>query len=147
MALIRGMEGLCPCPICLVPADKQLDLSVDHHLRTAEETKGILQQAGAMQSAVEKEEILKTYGLRSIEVCLFVLQRKLSDLVFRMYFGVLKIQILTWHLAGIACMHTIVACLENICGRRSKNQSRQWGEGKSNRLTTSMVVSYSVIMH
>ncbi|KIJ60717.1 hypothetical protein HYDPIDRAFT_177273 [Hydnomerulius pinastri MD-312] len=35
MALIQGPNGKCPCPICLVPEGKLLDLQTDYPLRTA----------------------------------------------------------------------------------------------------------------
>ncbi|PCH42571.1 hypothetical protein WOLCODRAFT_71761, partial [Wolfiporia cocos MD-104 SS10] len=35
MALIHGANGLCPCPICLVPSSQLADVSVEHPLRTS----------------------------------------------------------------------------------------------------------------
>jgi hypothetical protein len=67
MALIRGLNGLYPCPICLVPYDQQSDLSKSHTLRTAAHTKGIY-EAGLQVTAVEREELLKSEGLRNVAV-------------------------------------------------------------------------------
>jgi hypothetical protein len=67
MALIRGARGLCPCPICLVPLDRQSDLSANYPLRTANSTMAIVHDARQMP-AVAGENHLKRYGLRNIDV-------------------------------------------------------------------------------
>jgi hypothetical protein len=68
MALIRGTGGLCPCPICLVPKESLSDLSHNYSLRTAGDTQAIVREAAGKGSAEDKEELLKQYGLRGIEV-------------------------------------------------------------------------------
>jgi hypothetical protein len=68
MALIRGLNGLCPCPICLVPPDKQMDLSEDYDLRTASKSEGLIKKASEMTLASDKEALLKIYGLRPVKV-------------------------------------------------------------------------------
>jgi hypothetical protein len=67
MALIRGEKGLYPCPICLVPRGQQSDLSTFHTLRTAAHTREIY-EAGQKLTSAEREELLKSEGLRNVEV-------------------------------------------------------------------------------
>lgn len=68
MALIRGEKGLYPCPICLVPRDQQSDLSRSYTLRTAAHTQEFY-EAGLKLRATEREELLKSKGLRNVAVC------------------------------------------------------------------------------
>lgn len=68
MALIRGFGGLCPCPICLIPATKLSDLSEKYPLRSALESQALVQDARNAGSAAAREELLKVYGLRGIDV-------------------------------------------------------------------------------
>jgi hypothetical protein len=68
MALIRGSGGLCPCPICLIPKDKQSDLSISYTLRTAKDTQNVLKRADACNYDYEKQDLLKPLGLRYIKV-------------------------------------------------------------------------------
>lgn len=68
MSLIRGVKGLCPCPICLVPKEKQADLSVSYPLRTEKDTRHLLKQADSCQFGYQRENILKNHGLRYIKV-------------------------------------------------------------------------------
>jgi len=69
MALIRGLKGLYPCPICFVPWNEQSDLSTEHPLRTAMESQHILSDARAKNTVAEREELLKDNGLRNVDVC------------------------------------------------------------------------------
>jgi hypothetical protein len=68
MALIRGFRGLCPCPVCLVPSMEQRNIMKQYPSRTASDTRTLIQQAWSKDSEAEKEEILKSYGLRVISV-------------------------------------------------------------------------------
>ncbi|KAF8164144.1 hypothetical protein K438DRAFT_2067539 [Mycena galopus ATCC 62051] len=67
MALIRGLQGLYPCPICFVPWDQQSDLSTEHPLRSSAESQQILEAARAKSTKEEREEHLKDHGLRDID--------------------------------------------------------------------------------
>ncbi|KAJ6473447.1 hypothetical protein DFH09DRAFT_891190, partial [Mycena vulgaris] len=67
MALIRGLQGLYPCPICFVSWNEQSDLSTEHPLRTGRHSEKILGDARALRTAAEKEELLKDNGLRDVE--------------------------------------------------------------------------------
>jgi hypothetical protein len=71
MTLIRGVQGLYPCPVCLIPWDLQSDMSCRHELRTAEQTQGLLQEADNMQTREAAENLLKDYGLRDVKVISF----------------------------------------------------------------------------
>jgi hypothetical protein len=67
MALIRGANGKCPCPICLVPKDEQHDLGKTFRERTAFDTQTIVEHA--MNLPRERAEShLKKNGLRPIRV-------------------------------------------------------------------------------
>ncbi|KAH7917227.1 hypothetical protein BV22DRAFT_974760, partial [Leucogyrophana mollusca] len=65
MALIRGLHGKCPCPICLVPAHHQYKHSKTYPLRTAEEAQALV--AFYKQDRAAGEERLKEQGLRPVE--------------------------------------------------------------------------------
>ncbi|KAJ7447334.1 hypothetical protein B0H11DRAFT_2335669, partial [Mycena galericulata] len=67
MALIRGLQGLYPCPICFVPWNEQSDLSTEHPKRTSTGSEKILGDARAERTAAEREEVLKQNGLRDVE--------------------------------------------------------------------------------
>ncbi|KAJ6476594.1 hypothetical protein DFH09DRAFT_1253495 [Mycena vulgaris] len=67
MTLIRGLQGLYPCPICFVPWNEQSDLSTEHPLRTGRHSEKILGDARALRTVAEKEELLKDNGLRDVE--------------------------------------------------------------------------------
>lgn len=69
MALIRGLQGLYPCPICYVPWQEQSDLSTEHPLRTREESELVLQEARSKRTAAEQDDHLQDHGLRDVEVC------------------------------------------------------------------------------
>lgn len=68
MALTRGFGGKLPCPICLVPGDKLSDLSRDYEPRTTERMRGVLEMAKNMDRKSDGDDILKSYGLRRINV-------------------------------------------------------------------------------
>lgn len=64
MALIRGSKGLYPCPRCFVPHDQLSDLSQTYDKRTAAGTITILNQVEGLNRKQDKENLLKSYGLR-----------------------------------------------------------------------------------
>ncbi|KAJ6611518.1 hypothetical protein B0H10DRAFT_2165819 [Mycena sp. CBHHK59/15] len=69
MALIRGLQGLYPCPMCFVPWNEQSDLSqaTEHPLRTGAQSERILKVARTKRTVAEREEMLKDNGLRDVE--------------------------------------------------------------------------------
>jgi hypothetical protein len=91
MALIRGANGHCPCPICLVPKNKQLDLTKNYPLRTQASMQTALKDARAMKLSSDQENCLKTIGLRNIDVCLSV---------FYMKIGLKNVQNIFWSVAN-----------------------------------------------
>jgi len=68
MALIRGVGSLFPCPRCLIPEGKQGDLSARALLRTVANTKATIQAAREQELVRDKEDILKSSGLRDVDV-------------------------------------------------------------------------------
>jgi len=73
MALIRGMRGLCPCPVCLVPNKEQRNVTKVYPLRTAVQTKAVIEEVKSKRTESEKEEILKGQGIRSVSVSVSLL--------------------------------------------------------------------------
>lgn len=65
--MIRGVNSNFPCPICLVPGKELSDLSKVHPLRTTDTMRAVLASTVNM-NAGQKEEVLKGFGLRDIEV-------------------------------------------------------------------------------
>jgi hypothetical protein len=64
MALIRGVNGLCPCPICLVPKGQLSDINTTWQRRDLAETQNLVTQANEKDTvAIEN---LKQQGLRPI---------------------------------------------------------------------------------
>jgi hypothetical protein len=68
MALIWGLKGLFPCPICLVPNDLQFDLSKEFPLRTQTDSKNMFLEAMTLRHEDQREALLKTASLRPVEV-------------------------------------------------------------------------------
>ncbi|KAG1890418.1 uncharacterized protein F5891DRAFT_1131709 [Suillus fuscotomentosus] len=66
MALIRGLKGKFPCPVCLVPQDEQSILRT-HELRTSHQSEDILHTARSKPSEKEKEDHLKAFSLQNVE--------------------------------------------------------------------------------
>ncbi len=69
MALTRGIGGLCPCPICLVPQDQQtvLDVHCIHPLRDQVVVQQLVEQKGHITATALNEQ-LKPLGIRPVEV-------------------------------------------------------------------------------
>ncbi|KAH9888565.1 hypothetical protein C8Q73DRAFT_776637 [Cubamyces lactineus] len=67
MSLNRGPKGLSPCPVCLVPQDKQmvLGLQPEHPYRDAEPIQALLDNADLTKRQLD--EALKPMGLRPVE--------------------------------------------------------------------------------
>ena len=68
MALTRGKDSGFPCPVCLVPKNQTCTGAMGD-LRTTESMERIYKSAKAMDSADERENLLKSYSLRDVEVC------------------------------------------------------------------------------
>lgn len=74
MSLIRGRNGKCPCPICIVPLDSLDDLSQVFPLRNMTDAQEALDVYDRSRS--DGEEVLKALGLRPVQVfyCNFTYQ-------------------------------------------------------------------------
>jgi hypothetical protein len=72
MTLTHGVNGLFPCPVCLVPKNEQSSLAIKHLLCTAEDSQAICEHAKTMNTEADKEKILKTRGICLIEVWSFI---------------------------------------------------------------------------
>ena len=68
MALIRGRRGGFPCPICLVPRD-EMCTGVVGDLCTTKSMEELYKIASEMDTAEEREALLKGYSARYIKVC------------------------------------------------------------------------------
>jgi hypothetical protein len=68
MTLIHGLGSKAPCPIYLVPADQLTNLSETFEQCTKENMQKIYEDAKEL-NAMDKEELLKTFGLWKVEVC------------------------------------------------------------------------------
>jgi hypothetical protein len=71
MALTRGVNASYPCPTCLVPKREIPDLSLSHELRTTTSMQAIWNQ-GLQLNATEREDLLRSYGLRDVEVNVYI---------------------------------------------------------------------------
>lgn len=72
MSLIRGVNGLRPCPRCLILADKQGAPSGRAPARTAADTQATIDNARRQRYLKDTEEILKDAGLRNVDVLIFL---------------------------------------------------------------------------
>jgi hypothetical protein len=68
MNLTRGEGGKFPCPTCYVPQNEQSDLTKTHKPRTALDTQQIYQLAFKQTTLAAREELLKSRGMRLLEV-------------------------------------------------------------------------------
>ncbi|TFK20498.1 hypothetical protein FA15DRAFT_599615 [Coprinopsis marcescibilis] len=66
MAMIRGIKGLFPCPVCLVPREEQSDLSKSWRLRTTPWMQQVFMDTVGMTKE-GRNNVLKGYGLRAVE--------------------------------------------------------------------------------
>lgn len=68
MTLIRGVNALFPCPVCLVPKDMLWKMAETFPLRTTESMKAVFEGAQNCRLAEEKDDLLKSSGLRDVQV-------------------------------------------------------------------------------
>lgn len=67
MALIRGLKGNYPCPICFVPTEEQSDLTAQFNLRTSQHAQAAVQTARSL-NVEDGDNYLKDLGLRKLDV-------------------------------------------------------------------------------
>ena len=95
MALIRGLNGKAPCPICLIRQDNLWNLQDTSLLRTTENSQAVILKARSQQLLSHKEEILKEVELRDIDISIkLTLIESIVILYYRMSFGLFLIVIL-----------------------------------------------------
>ena len=85
MSLTRGTNSKFPCPICLVPWDLLSDLLQNHPIRTAQSSEALVRQARTLNSE-EGENLLKSAGLRDVDVCCKFLQGCFADKLTKQHF-------------------------------------------------------------
>ena len=69
MTLICGVRSACPCPVCLVPEKKLMDITEVYPLRTTENMQKLYDQAKE-----EVKDLLQSFGLRNVEVSILNLR-------------------------------------------------------------------------
>ena len=67
MALTRGVSSLFPCPRCLIHKEEQGDPSACAAARTSADVQETIEDA-RRQKAGQREETLKSQGLRDVDV-------------------------------------------------------------------------------
>ena len=125
MALIRGVTSLFPCPRCIIPRDKQGDLSVKAPLRTTAEMVSILREARG-ENLGDRKAKLKAVGLRDVDVRLCFYYLLLLTTPERTYSGESRTRTPTPPYLSIAFTPSPVACFAITCGATFKNVLRCW---------------------
>ena len=121
MALIQGSNGLCPCPVCLVPKNEQRNISGTYPLRIAANIKMLVDKAENCQTEAEKEEILKTEGIHSVSVSAplsIFIYLCIDSTCHRTLSGILQIQTHMKHYLSIECIGGHMALAVNIYGQK-----------------------------
>jgi len=67
MALIRGVQALHPCPVCLVNTEEQSDLTITPPRRTTDDSRRAIEKARTL-NAEQRETYLNSLGLRNVDV-------------------------------------------------------------------------------
>ncbi|CDO73238.1 hypothetical protein BN946_scf185007.g293 [Trametes cinnabarina] len=67
MSLIRGANGLFPCPVCMIPKGQLSNYAVVFPKRTGQEAQRILQEALALKNQSAREAILQQWSLRPVQ--------------------------------------------------------------------------------
>ena len=139
MALIRGLNGLCPCTRCLIQKDQQGDISKTAPLRTAVEMKRLVLEARRRQNNIgedseegggseEEEDILQSNGLRDVDVRLpsIIMNITTNCIPCRMSSGGSETQIRTPPYLSIGSTISPAAYFMGICGRFLKCTSMRY---------------------
>lgn len=113
MALTRGMNGMCPCPVCLVPQEEQITLTVNPTwpLRDPKVAEELVALKGTITAAALNEK-LQPLGLRPVEVwsniCLHAETLIYPGLFCRTFSGESQDATSIGHCHGTDCMHIMV---------------------------------------
>ncbi|KAI0271244.1 hypothetical protein BC834DRAFT_818216 [Gloeopeniophorella convolvens] len=67
IALLRGIKGKLPCPICLVPGDRLADLSTTWELRISEDMQKAVNEARGMRTKCDAERLLSGLGMQDVD--------------------------------------------------------------------------------
>ncbi|KAJ3006719.1 hypothetical protein NUW54_g3829 [Trametes sanguinea] len=67
MSLIRGANGLFPCPVCMIPKGQLSNYAVVFPKRTGQEAQRILREALALKNQSAREAILQQWSLRPVQ--------------------------------------------------------------------------------
>ena len=68
MSLTRGSSSNFPCTRCLIPAGEQGDPSGHGDARTSASMQAVIQDARQQDLVKDREALLKSFGLRDIDV-------------------------------------------------------------------------------
>jgi hypothetical protein len=145
MALVRGLNSNCPCPICLVPSTKLYDLSTTYPTRTVEDAKAFLELY--LRDRVAGEAILKEHGLRPIVVRVSI--ASWSNLIdyhtIRMHSGKSRTPILTRRSRLIPYMSMTLVTGAITFSRSSKYAQRLLVVRLRRQLMNSMFFCYCLV--
>lgn len=118
MSFIRGINGYCLCPICLVPNGEQAQ---GHRVYLAQNTAGVQIIFTMKLKHGQKKKYLKQLSLQDVQMhmqcfLLFCLWLTIEALSHRISSGSLRTVIHTKHCLSIVSMHIIWDYLANISG-------------------------------
>ncbi|KAI0086723.1 hypothetical protein BDY19DRAFT_959866, partial [Irpex rosettiformis] len=65
--LLRGLRGLAPCPVCLIPKGMLSNITTKYAYRVASEVQALVEKE---ERKGVKEKVLKNYGLRAVKAIL-----------------------------------------------------------------------------
>ncbi|KAI0796362.1 hypothetical protein BC629DRAFT_1734435 [Irpex lacteus] len=105
-ALIRGLHGLSPCPICLVPEGDLSDLSKTYAERQEAHAQGLVQK---VEGKGVKEKKIKQFGLRAVENAFWAVMR--TSIYLAMSFDRLHAYLLGLFLHLLRILKAIIALM------------------------------------
>lgn len=70
MALIRGLMGKFPCPVCLIPREELSKGSNTYRLHSSGDAKALRAQARDSMTAEVREQVLSSESLHDVDVSL-----------------------------------------------------------------------------
>lgn len=147
MALIRGLRGAAPCPVCLIPQGQQSTLNRInmHPLRTKAEAQAMVKQVYPTRAVQESQ--LQPQGLRPIEVSSKLINIQYLILICpRMSFGVFHIVIHTKPCHGTDFMLITLDSLVTIYLMSFKKWSSHLGDRLRFKLMLSMCCNTSILV-
>lgn len=134
MSLTRGPTSLFPCVRCLIAHDDQGNLRVTASLRTVSEMKRVVDEARGKVTAAEREALLKSIGLRGVDVRLSLLLLSFSftvalfivgrtDISCRTCSGRSRTQIRTRHCHSTGFTLFLLVYFATTCGKNTSNRT------------------------